>query len=200
MAPEPGTRSNQGKVEFSWHTGAQPLADDHCFELVFWSPDKPADKRSPVGAGKATRQRVDFTLLFNSSDPLLRSLAHSDRDFNWGVRIVVVRRTAYSAAGRAAGSHIQLQRPIIMGKQVDLRCPQVGMGTRQGLRNAENNDQYGYFEVQRREVTTRLPARTDDGDSKTTPVSHQTYGGKQVEMRSHRIQMATSIWPSWPMA
>ena len=64
-----------------------------------------------------------------------------------------------------------------MDKQVDLRCPQVGMGTRQGLRNAENNDQYGYFEVQRREVTTRLPARTDDGDSKTTPVSHQTPGG-----------------------
>jgi hypothetical protein len=88
LAPESGTRSDQGKVEFSWQIGAQPLADDHCFELVFWSPDKPADKRSPVGSGKATRRRVDFTLLFNSSDPLLRALTQSDRDFNWGVRIV----------------------------------------------------------------------------------------------------------------
>ena len=88
LAPESGTRSAQGKVEFSWRTGAQPPPNDHCFELVFWNPDKPADKRSPVGAGKATRQRVDFTLLFNSSDPLLRALTQSDRDFNWGVRIV----------------------------------------------------------------------------------------------------------------
>ena len=88
LAPESGTRSAQGKVEFAWHTGAQPPANDHCFELVFWNPDKPADKRSPVGAGKATRRRVDFTLLFNSSDPLLRALTQSDRDFNWGVRIV----------------------------------------------------------------------------------------------------------------
>jgi hypothetical protein len=88
LAPESGTRSDQGKVEFSWQTGAQPPANDHCFELVFWNPDKPADKRSPVGAGKSTRQRVDFALLFSSSDPLLRVLTQSDRDFNWGVRIV----------------------------------------------------------------------------------------------------------------
>jgi hypothetical protein len=87
LAPEPGTRSDQGKVEFSWQSG-RPLANDHCYELVFWDPHKPTDKRSPVGAGKATRGRVDFTLLFNSSDPLLRALAQSSRDFNWGVRIV----------------------------------------------------------------------------------------------------------------
>lgn len=87
LAPETGTRSDHGKVEFSWRAGVPP-ADEHCYELVFWNPNNPADKRSPTGAGKATRRRVDFTLLFNSSDPLLRSLAQSDRDFNWGVRIV----------------------------------------------------------------------------------------------------------------
>lgn len=88
LAPESVTRSDQAKVEFSWQIGAQPLAEDHCFELVFWNPDKPADKRSPTGAGKSMRHRVDFTLLFNSSDPLLRALMQSEEDFNWGVRIV----------------------------------------------------------------------------------------------------------------
>jgi serine/threonine protein phosphatase PrpC len=60
-----------------------------------------------------------------------------------------------------------------MGKQVNFSCPQVGKGTRQGLRNPENNDAYGYFEVQRREATTRLPARTGDGDTQTTPLRQQ---------------------------
>ena len=57
-----------------------------------------------------------------------------------------------------------------MGKQVNFRCPQVGKGTRQGLRNPENNDHYGYFEVQRREATTRLPARAGDSDTQTSPL------------------------------
>lgn len=61
-----------------------------------------------------------------------------------------------------------------MGKQVDFRCPQVGKGTRQGVRNPENNDYYGYFEVQRREATTRLPPNTGAGDTPTTPVRQQT--------------------------
>jgi serine/threonine protein kinase len=88
LAPEPGTVSDQGKVEFSWQAGASAPAVDHCFELVFWDPDNPADKRSPTGASKSLRQRVDFTLLFNSSDPLLRALTQSEEEFNWGVRIV----------------------------------------------------------------------------------------------------------------
>ena len=61
-----------------------------------------------------------------------------------------------------------------MGKQANIRCPQVGTGTRQGIRNPENNDHYGYFEVQRREATTRLPPRTGDGDTQTTPLRQQT--------------------------
>ena len=88
LAPESGTVSDQGKVEFSWQAGAQAPAADHCFELVFWDPHNPADKRSPTGAGKSQRQRVDFTLLFNSSDPLLRALTQSEEEFNWGVRLV----------------------------------------------------------------------------------------------------------------
>jgi hypothetical protein len=88
LAPESGVHSDQGKVEFVWQSGSQSLAADHCFELVFWDPAKPADKRSPVGAGRATTQRVDFTALFNSSDPLLRSLIQSHQEFHWGVRIV----------------------------------------------------------------------------------------------------------------
>ncbi len=88
LAPESGTVSDQGKVEFSWQAGAAAPAADHCFELVFWDPHNPADKRSPTGAGKSQRQRVDFTLLFNSSDPLLRALTQSEEEFNWGVRIV----------------------------------------------------------------------------------------------------------------
>lgn len=64
-----------------------------------------------------------------------------------------------------------------MGKQVNLHCPQVGTGTRQGLRNPENNDHYGYIEVQRREVTTRLPPRTDDGDTQTTLLRQQNLAG-----------------------
>lgn len=88
LVPESRTRSDQGKVEFSWQIGAQPLAEDHCFELVFWNPNRPGDKRSPTGAGKPMRRRVDFTLLYHSSDPLLRALTQSQEDFNWGVRIV----------------------------------------------------------------------------------------------------------------
>jgi hypothetical protein len=88
LAPESGTVSDQGKVEFSWQAGSGAPADDHCFELVFWDPHNPADKRSPTGAGKSVRQRVDFALLFNSSDPLLRALTQSEEEFNWGVRIV----------------------------------------------------------------------------------------------------------------
>ncbi|MFN8466657.1 MAG: protein kinase [Caldilineaceae bacterium] len=88
VAPESGTVSDQGKVEFSWQAGASALAADHCFELVFWDPKNGADKRSPTGASRSQRQRVDFTLLFNSSDPLLRALTQSEEEFNWGVRIV----------------------------------------------------------------------------------------------------------------
>ncbi|MFN8466656.1 MAG: protein phosphatase 2C domain-containing protein [Caldilineaceae bacterium] len=60
-----------------------------------------------------------------------------------------------------------------MGKQMNFRCPQVGKGTRQGLRNPENNDHYGYFEVQRRETTTRLLARVGAGDTQTTLLRQQ---------------------------
>jgi protein phosphatase len=77
-----------------------------------------------------------------------------------------------------------------MGKQVNLRSPQVGMGTRQGLRSPENNDQYGYFEVQRRESTTRLIARADDIDSKTAPVNQQNTGGYPVSNPDASICLA----------
>jgi serine/threonine protein phosphatase PrpC len=60
-----------------------------------------------------------------------------------------------------------------MGKQKYLHRPQVGMATRQGARSADNNDQYDYFEVDRREITTRLPAPLADGDEKTTPLNYQ---------------------------
>lgn len=67
-----------------------------------------------------------------------------------------------------------------MGKQVNLRCPQVGMGTRQGMRNPENNDHYGYFEVERREATTRLSARMDDGDTQPAPSRQQNAAGSPI--------------------
>lgn len=88
LAPAAGTSSSQSRVEFSWQISGQPLAPDHCFELVFWDPQKSTDKRSPVGAGKATRTSVNFVVLASNSDPLLHSLAQSGRPFHWGVRLV----------------------------------------------------------------------------------------------------------------
>jgi hypothetical protein len=81
--------SSQTKVEFQWQMTQQPLAGDHCFELVFWDPANPADKRSPVGAGKNTTGRVDFGLLAASQDPLLSKLARTAQEFRWGVRLVL---------------------------------------------------------------------------------------------------------------
>jgi hypothetical protein len=68
---------------------AQPLASDHCFELVFWDPANPEDRRSPVGAGKNESGRVDFTVLADSQDPLLSRLARAGQAFRWGVRLVL---------------------------------------------------------------------------------------------------------------
>lgn len=88
LLPATETSSSQPRVEFSWQISGQALAADHCFELVFWDPQKSADKRSPVGAGKSTRTSVNFAVLANSSDPLLSNLAQSKRPFHWGVRLV----------------------------------------------------------------------------------------------------------------
>jgi hypothetical protein len=88
LSPIAGASSSQPRIEFSWQISGQPLADDHCFELVFWDLQKSADKRSPVGAGKATRAGVNFTVLASSSDPLLHNLAQSRQPFHWGVRLV----------------------------------------------------------------------------------------------------------------
>jgi hypothetical protein len=88
LAPESGAHSSQSKVEFTWQSIDQPLAADHCFELVFWNSKRENDKRSPVGASKALSGRVDFALLTLSSDSLLSRLAQSRQAMNWGVRIV----------------------------------------------------------------------------------------------------------------
>lgn len=86
--PAPNVVAAQERVEFAWEaTGATP-ATDHCYELVFWDPAKARDKRSPTGAGRAASGVVNFSKLRESADPLLRSLAHSPRGFDWGVRFV----------------------------------------------------------------------------------------------------------------
>lgn len=77
-----------------------------------------------------------------------------------------------------------------MGNQVNLHCPQVGTGTRQGLRNPENNDSCGYIEVQRREVTTRLSPRTGDGDTQTTLLRQQNPAGEPGSNQDSSIYVA----------
>ncbi|MCE7987770.1 MAG: serine/threonine protein kinase [Caldilinea sp. CFX5] len=78
----------QERVEFTWTATGAPLAADHCYELVFWDPAKAHDKRSPVGAGRATSGIINFSKLQESPDPLLRTLARSPQGFEWGVRFV----------------------------------------------------------------------------------------------------------------
>lgn len=88
LAPESGVRAGVAKVMFTWKLSVQPRLADQCFELVFWEPSNAADKRSPVGASKATESRVDFSLLAGNEDTLLRKVAQSKQPFNWGVRLV----------------------------------------------------------------------------------------------------------------
>ncbi len=94
LAPAPAAHSAEAKIAFTWQLVDQPLALDQCFELVFWDPSNTADQRSPVGAGKATQGRVDFNLLVSNNDRLLRTLAQSRQNFNWGVRIVSCAKPA----------------------------------------------------------------------------------------------------------
>ena len=86
--PPANTVAAQERVEFVWEAvGTTPLAD-HCYELVFWDPAKAHDKRSPIGAGRASRGTVNFNKLRESPDTLLRALAGSPQGFDWGVRFV----------------------------------------------------------------------------------------------------------------
>lgn len=87
---QPATKlaAPQERVEFAWTATGAPLAADHCYELVFWDPAKARDKRSPIGAGRATSGIVNFSKLRESADPLLRTLAASPQGFDWGVRLV----------------------------------------------------------------------------------------------------------------
>jgi hypothetical protein len=94
LYPARSIRSGATKVAFVWKLIDQPLTADTCFELVFWDPSNALDKRSPVGAGKATQGRVDFHLLSSNDDPLLRKLVQTRQKFNWGVRIVSCAKPA----------------------------------------------------------------------------------------------------------
>lgn len=88
LKPDTGATADTLKVNFSWQL-VEPTANaDQCFELVFWALDNVADKRSPVGAGKALQGRVDFAALAAGGDPLLSRLALARQLFNWGVRVV----------------------------------------------------------------------------------------------------------------
>lgn len=87
-APAANTVSAQERVDFRWASSGAPLARERCYELVFWDPANPQDKRSPTGAGRATQGTVNFSKLRASADPLLRALAHNPQGFAWGVRLV----------------------------------------------------------------------------------------------------------------
>ena len=80
--------AGQERVTFVWEATGAPVVDDQCYELVFWDPAKARDKRSPIGASRATSATVNFNKLRDSTDPLLRSLARSPQGFDWGVRFV----------------------------------------------------------------------------------------------------------------
>ena len=86
--PLPNGTAAQARVEFAWEATGAALAPDHCYELVFWDPAKSRDKRSPIGAGRATKGLVNFQKLSDSPDPLLRALARTPQGFAWGVRFV----------------------------------------------------------------------------------------------------------------
>ncbi|MCB0188311.1 MAG: hypothetical protein KDE31_28775, partial [Caldilineaceae bacterium] len=88
LVPPPDVTAVQERVEFTWEATGAALAPDHCFELVFWNPAKSSDKRSPVGAGRATQGMVNFAKLSDSPDALLQALARSPQGFMWGVRFV----------------------------------------------------------------------------------------------------------------
>lgn len=88
LSPPHDALSSEDRVDFVWESvGAAPSAS-HCFELVFWDPQKSNDKRSPVGAGRESRRTVNLRTLADGAEPLLRNLARSDRGFAWGVRLV----------------------------------------------------------------------------------------------------------------
>lgn len=86
--PLPNVSAADERVEFAWEATGAPLASDQCYELVFWDPAQSRDKRSPIGAGRATKGLVNFHKLSNSADPLLQALARSSQGFAWGVRFV----------------------------------------------------------------------------------------------------------------
>lgn len=88
LAPLPNGSAAQARVEFAWEATGATVAADHCYELVFWDPTKSRDKRSPIGAGRATKGLVNFQKLSDSPDPLLRTLARTPQGFAWGVRFV----------------------------------------------------------------------------------------------------------------
>lgn len=88
LKPAPDASGDTVKIDFAWQPVDPPVSADQCFELVFWAPDRTADKRSPVGAGKALQGRVDFAVLAASGDPVLGQLARSRQPFYWGVRVV----------------------------------------------------------------------------------------------------------------
>lgn len=88
LTPLPNGTAAQARVEFAWEVTGAALAPDHCYELVFWDPAKSRDKRSPIGAGRATKGLVNFQKLSNSPDPLLQALARTPQGFAWGVRFV----------------------------------------------------------------------------------------------------------------
>ncbi len=88
VAPPAGVVSAQDRVEFAWQITGATLAPDHCYELVFWDPNKASDKRSPIGAGRAPQGTVSLSKLRESPDPLLRTLARNPQGFDWGVRFV----------------------------------------------------------------------------------------------------------------
>lgn len=88
LRPAPNGTAAQARVEFVWEATGAALAPDHCYELVFWDPAKSRDKRSPIGAGRASKGLVNFQKLSDSPDPLLRALARAPQGFAWGVRFV----------------------------------------------------------------------------------------------------------------
>lgn len=88
LAPLPNVTAAQARVEFVWEATGATVAPDHCYELVFWDPAKSSDKRSPIGAGRASKGLVNFQKLSDSPDPLLRALARTPQGFAWGVRFV----------------------------------------------------------------------------------------------------------------
>jgi hypothetical protein len=82
--------SRPGDVCFYWQRGQERLPDGYGYELVFWHPGAPGDKRGPAGTIDSITAEVTMqarvNLVDQSANVDFRGILLGGQDFCWGVR------------------------------------------------------------------------------------------------------------------